>query len=115
MDLSAKQLVYAGLGVLGFGVTLYFNLQLIAEHGSFDIGAFLADGFANPAAASLTSDLTVAFIAFLFWLPFEANRVGMRHWWIYVVLGFTLAFAVAFPAFLFMRERKLAAAALPAG
>ena len=83
----------------------------MAEHGSFDISTFIAGGYANPAAGSLSADLTVAFVAFLVWLPAEARRVGVRHWWIYAVLSCTVAFAFAYPLFLFVRERKLAAQA----
>jgi hypothetical protein len=100
--------VYAALTILGAVATWHFNLQFIAEQGGFSWSDFIAAGTVNPAAASLSSDLTVAFIAFLVWLPVEARRTGVRHWWIYVVLSFTIAFACAFPLFLFMRERKLA-------
>jgi hypothetical protein len=75
--------------------------------GGFSLAQFVAGGYANPAASSLTTDLTVAFLAFLVWLPGEARRVGVRHWWIYVVLGFGVAFAFAFPLFLLVRDRRL--------
>ena len=41
--------------------------------------------------------------------PDWARRIGMRHAWIYPVLTFTVALGFAFPLFLFMRERHLAA------
>jgi len=33
--------------------------------------------------------------------------LSMSHWWIYVVLTFTVAIAFAFPLFLLNRERRL--------
>jgi hypothetical protein len=111
MGMTVRQGIYAALAVAGVIATGYFNLQFMAEHGGFDISTFIAGGYANPAAASLSADLTVAFAAFLFWLPAEAHRVGVRHWWIYVLLSCTVAFAFAYPLFLFVRERKLAAQA----
>ena len=109
MGRSFRQVVYAALALVGLLATGYFNLQFMAEHGSFDVSTFLAGGYANPAAGSISADLSVAFVAFLVWLPAEARRVGVRHWWIYVLLSFTVAFACAYPLFLFARERKLAA------
>jgi len=111
VGLTIRQGVYATLAVIGLVATGYFNLQFMAEQGSFDISTFIAGGYANPAAGSISADLSVAFVAFLVWLPAEARRVGVRHWWIYGLLSFTVAFACAYPLFLFVRERKLAAQA----
>ena len=33
----------------------------------------------------------------------------MRNWWAYIAVTFLVAFACAFPLFLFMRERRLEA------
>ncbi len=71
------------------------------------VSEFFTMGFVNPVSSSLTVDLAVACLAFLAWMPFEARRLAMRHWWVYVVATFTIAFAFSFPFFLFMRERKL--------
>jgi len=107
--MSLRQVLYLVLAVLGFGLTWFYNLQfMLAQGGGFDLSAFIAAGFANPAVASLSSDLLVACLAFLAWLPFEARRLTMRHWWLYLLLTCTVAFAFAFPLFLFMRERRLA-------
>ena len=108
--LTARQTVYAALAAIGLLATWYFNLAFMAESGgSFDVADFVAAGYANNAAASLSNDLAVATLAFLFWSFLEARRVGMRHWWAYVVLTFAVAFAVAFPLFLLMRDRRLEA------
>jgi hypothetical protein len=37
----------------------------------------------------------------------EARRLGMRFAWAYVALGMLVAFACAFPLFLFVREGAL--------
>lgn len=101
-----RQVVYALLAVAGLIATGYFNLQFIGQRGGFNLVDFIAAGFANPAAASISCDITVAFLAFLVWLPGEARRSGVRHWWLYAVVGLTVAFAVALPLFLLVRERK---------
>lgn len=110
MQLSFRQGLYAALAVAGLIGTWFFNLQFMADAGgAFSVVEFVRGGYANPAAASLTNDLLVALLAFLVWSFAEARRLGMRHWWVYVVVTFGVAFAVAFPLFLLVRERRLGA------
>jgi hypothetical protein len=104
---TPRQWIYAALALTGFLGTLAFNLRFVREAGGFDVVAFVAGGFANPAAGSLTVDLLVALAAFLVWSFVEARRLGMRHWWVVLVVTFTVAFAVAFPLFLLARDRRL--------
>ncbi|MEB2343951.1 MAG: DUF2834 domain-containing protein [Deltaproteobacteria bacterium] len=109
MPRSPRQWLYAALAVAGFLGTLVFNLRFAREAGGFDVLAFLAGGFANPAASSLATDLLVALVAFLVWSRVEARRLGMRRWWPYLALTFLVAFAVAYPLFLLARDRRLEA------
>lgn len=95
------------LAISGLFGTWIFNLQYVAQSGGFDAIEWLRLGFANPAAASLTVDVLVAFAVFIVWALGEARRLGMRHGWLYPALGFLVAFAFAFPLFLLMRERHL--------
>ncbi len=107
--MNARAAVYAILTILGAVWTWHFNLQAInAGLGASD---FFAMGWVNPVSSSLTADLTVACFAFLAWMPFEARRLQMRHWWVYIVVTFMVAFGFAFPLFLLMRERKMLASA----
>lgn len=108
MQSSTRQVIYGLLAIAGLVATWTFNLQFMAQHGSFSVGEFIAGGYANPAASSLSSDLTVGVLAFLVWLVAEARRLRMRRAWAYVVVTFGVAFAFAFPLFLLMRERRLA-------
>jgi hypothetical protein len=115
MHSNARQWIYLGLAVAGLFATWIYNLEFMARHGGFSVAAFIAEGHANPAASSLSNDLTVAFLAFLVWLPAEARRAGMPRWWVYLLVGVFVAFAVALPLFLLFRERQLARnAAAPA-
>lgn len=109
MDWTPRQTVYALLAGIGLLGTWTFNLLFLQAHGGI-VGpmAFVAGGYANHAASSLTNDLLVGVAAFLVWSFAEARRLGMRRWWAYVAVTFLVAFAVAFPLFLLMRERRLA-------
>ena len=107
-NISARQKGYALLAVLGLVSTWYFNIQFMQQSdGFFDLDGFLRGAFSNPASSSLTLDLTIGVIAFVTWMVPEAKRLEMKHWWVYLALTFGVAFAFAFPLFLFFREGKL--------
>ena len=111
MQTTPRQIVYLVLAVLGLILTWTFNLRFMEQSGgAFDAVAFVKAGYVNPAAASLSNDLLVALATFLVWSFAEARRLHMRHWWAVPVLCFGVAFAFAFPLFLFFRERRLLAA-----
>ena len=108
MQLTFRTILYGLLALAGAAVTWYFNIRfMIDEAGVFSLATFIKNGFANPAAASMASDVLIGAVAFLLWLPFEAHRLAMRRWWVYAVLTLGVAFAFAFPLFLLMRERRL--------
>lgn len=111
--LSTKKILYLTLAVLGGTLTWYFNLRFMVEtYGRFSFAAllqfdwlaFVSGGFANPAASSLSVDLLIVVTAGLVFLISEARRLGMRHWWVYLLLSGLVAAAFAYPLFLFMRE-----------
>ena len=110
MEVTSRQIAYLGLAVIGLCATWFFNLRFMAESGgAFDVMAFVRAGYANSASSSLSNDLLVGCTAFLVWSFAEVRRLGMRRWWVYPVLTFGVAFAFAFPLFLFLRDRQLQA------
>jgi len=92
---------------VGVFVTWYFNIRFMLETGGFSPTGFVMASYANDASTSISNDLLVAVFTFLFWSFTEARRLGMKHWWLYVVATFTIAVAFAFPLFMYMRERAL--------
>ena len=110
MTSVGRQALFAGLSVAGLLATWYFNLRFMEESGgAFSVVEFVRGGYANSAASSLSNDLLIGTLAFLAFSFAEARRLAMRHWWIYPVLTFGVAFACAFPLFLLVRERRLQA------
>jgi hypothetical protein len=107
MTSSSRKIVFALAAVVGVFVTWYFNLQFMVETGGFSLTQFLAATYANNASASISNDLLVVVFTFLFWSYSEAQRLGMKRWWVYVLLTFSIAIAFAFPLFMFMRERAI--------
>ncbi len=109
MSSSQRQIAYALLTILGLVTTWYYNLVFMGEMGGFSLDDFFTAWNANAAASSILWDVSVAALSFCVLVFAEARRIGMRHAWIYPVLTFTVALGFAFPLFLFMRERHLAA------
>lgn len=106
--MSIKRTLYLLLAIFGLVMTWYYNLQFIAESGgSFDVMEFIAAGATNAAAQSLSWDLAIACVTGLIWIYFESRRMDLGYFWVYIILAFCVAFAFAFPLFLFFREGKL--------
>ena len=106
--MSITRTIYLLLAIFGLVMTWYYNLQFIAESGgSFDVAEFIAAGAHNAAAQSLSWDLGIACITGLVWIYFESQRMDLGYFWVYIILAFGVAFAFAFPLFLFVRQGKL--------
>ena len=106
--MSIPRILYLLLALAGLVMTWHYNLQFMAESGgSFDLSEFMAAGATNAAAKSLTWDLTIACLAGLLWIFFESRRLGLRFFWVYIILALGIAYAFAFPLFLFVRQGKL--------
>ncbi|WP_333783441.1 DUF2834 domain-containing protein [Microbacterium sp. ET2] len=63
----------------------------------------------GPAVSSITVDLLIVAVAACIVIAVEGRRLGMKRWWLYIVLSALTAIAFTFPLFLAMRERRLAA------
>ncbi len=101
--------------VAGLVIPWYYNLKyMLIEGQTFTVQAFVASGFTNTLASSLTSDFFIGSTAVLVWMMVEARRIGMRFRWGYLVLTFAVAFAFACPLFLLVRQLKLAQMSTPA-
>ena len=99
---------YGIFAVAGAVVPWYFNIRYMRETGEMlTPQAWVAGGFINPLTGSITSDFLIGTTPVLVWMVVEARRLGMRHWWFYVVTTFLVAFAFACPLFLLMREVRL--------
>ena len=108
--MSIPRMVYLTLTIDGVVMTWYYNLQFMQESGgAFSVSDFIAASSSNAAAKSISWDLAIACFAGLSWIYFESRRLGLRYFWAYIILAFGVAFAFAFPLFLFVRQGKIEA------
>jgi hypothetical protein len=100
--------LYLALAVAGGILPWLANLDFIrAEGAAFDLGLFIRQANANPAARSLSSDLAVGATAVTIWMVSESRRLGMRGLGWVLLSCVTIAFAFGAPLFLHLRERRL--------
>jgi hypothetical protein len=101
---------YGAFAAAGAVVPWYFNVRHMRESGELlTPQVWVAGGFINPLTGSITSAFLIGTIPVLVWMVLQARRLGMRHWWFYVVATFLVAFAFACPLFLLIRESHLRA------
>lgn len=102
MKITALQVFYIVLSIIGLFVTWSFNLQPREIN-------FIADMYANSASSSITNDLVVVVIAFLVWSFIETGRLKISYWWWTACFIFTFLIAAAFtvPLYFLLRERHL--------
>jgi len=72
---------------------------------------YLDAWFGSAVDWVLSLDILLVAIAGSAFMIIEAHKLGMKRVWLYILLSGVTAFAFAFPLFLAMRERKLAAIA----
>ena len=105
---AGLQVLYLSLAMAGALLTWDANLEFIRQSGAaFDLGQFLQQANANPAARSLSRDLAVGATAVTIWMVSESRRLGVRGLAWVLLTCVTVAFACGAPLFLFLRERRL--------
>ena len=99
----ARFLFFLILSIIGLITAWIFN-GVASVTGQDYLNAW----FGSAVDWVLSVDLLIVAIAGSALMLFEAQRLGMKRVWLYIVLSGITAFAFTFPLFLAMRERKLA-------
>ncbi|QLG44304.1 DUF2834 domain-containing protein [Costertonia aggregata] len=101
------EVVFLALAVVGLAATWYFNTLFYMYSEDTSIGNFIALTGTTLPAKSISADISVVAVTFLVWLIYEARKLKMSHWWLFIPLTFLIAIAFSLPLFLFFRERKI--------
>jgi hypothetical protein len=113
-----RQLIYAALILVGFVGTQYYLIQFVEQTSgeftianliAFDWARFMADGYANPAASFISVDVAIGLAGFIVFCVAECSRIKMKMGLVCIPVALFVAYAVAWPLFLLMRERHLEA------
>ena len=68
----------------------------------------LSLAWGNPIAAATLTDFTISCLVFWPFLFTESRRLAIRFWWLFIAANIFIGLSFALPAFLFVRERRLA-------
>lgn len=98
--------VYLIGAILG-GVLPYASLVVFLLQHGFDLGLFVGQLFATPAAAMFTTDLLLSSLIFWIYLYREGRRLEMGNLWVYVALNLSVGLSLALPLFLYFRVAKI--------
>lgn len=110
--------IYWLLTLIGLVVPSYFTvlfcLDRIEFYGQLNMAVLLAlspdfyiDASSRNVSSQLLADIVISSLTVFVWMIPEAQRIEMRHVWVYPVLTYSIAFSFALPLFFLMREYKL--------
>jgi hypothetical protein len=98
------------IGAAAFFLTWPHAIDWMRGGGNiFDPIQFFADAIRpGGTAAFLSIDMAVAWVVFMVWVIFDAQRIGlgMKWGWFFVALSY-VGVSLAFPIYLVTRERFL--------
>ncbi len=101
------ELIFLLMALIGVGATWYFNTLFYLETADTSISNFISQTVTTLPAKSISADISVVATTFLIWMVYEARKIKMTYWWVFIPFTFLIAIAFTFPLFLFFRERKL--------
>ncbi|MCY7389663.1 MAG: DUF2834 domain-containing protein [Burkholderiales bacterium] len=96
-------LVAAIIGAIVPYATYFSYLEAVPGSSSA-----LSLAWGNPIAAATLADFTISCLVFWPFLMAESRRLAIRHWWLLIVANIFIGLSFALPAFLYIRERRLA-------
>ncbi|GAA2100858.1 DUF2834 domain-containing protein [Actinomadura alba] len=99
--------VYAAIALGALTATWWQNIRFLRSEDNGGVLGFVRDGYANPAAASISNDIIFVLLAVVVLMVVEARRLGIRHVWTYPLLSLAVALSVALPLFLIARQYAL--------
>ena len=111
---------YLVMMVVGTVVPWVFFGGFFATEG-LDLPLFVTSLFRGGAAAGFTADVLLSIVVFPVWSSTDAQRLGVRRWWLVVPASCLVGLSLSLPLYLYLREthhsRGLAgrASAAPAG
>ena len=114
MQATIRQSLFVLLAIASLLTTWPHAFDWIASGGNIaNPVMFFVDAYrGGSAAAFLTLDILVVWVAFMVWVVHDAIGLGTRWGWFFVALSY-LGTCFAFPIYLVVRERFLARTASP--
>ena len=100
------QWIYLVAAILGTILPLRFLVPFLITNG-FNLPLIFEQLFQNNISAFFGVDVMVSSLALCVFVFAEGRRQQMKRLWLYVICNLLVGVSLAFPLFLFFRERKL--------
>lgn len=82
---------------------LFFGAFFSVE--GLNVPFFVQSLFVNGAAAGFSADVLITIIVFWVWSWNDAAKNGVATWWLVLPASFCVGLSLAFPLYLYLRER----------
>lgn len=94
---------YLVMMVIGTVVPWIFFGGFFASEG-VDLPLFVTSLFPNGAASGFTVDVLLSILVFLVWSSIDAQRAGVRRWWLVLPASCLVGLSLSLPLYLYLRE-----------
>lgn len=101
-----KRWLFLTLAVIGSVLPLIYFFRFVSIEG-INFPLFLEQLFANNASSLFATDVLVSSLVLWLFIFTEGKRLRMKGLWVYVLCTLLVGVSLAFPLFLFFRERRL--------
>ena len=99
--------LYLAFCLLGLLLPYSQLIPWIMEHHALNMSIFIRDLFANRISAFFAVDVIVSAIVLISFVRIEGTRLGIRLLWLPILGTFFVGVSLAFPLFLYLRQRQL--------
>ncbi len=96
--------LYLILAVVGTVVPWWLFASFFVSNGP-DIPFFVQSLFANGAAGGFSADVMISIFVFWVWSWRDAQKSQIKTWWIILPASFFVGLSLAFPLYLYLREK----------
>jgi hypothetical protein len=103
-----KKTIYFALSLIGFLASSYLIFKFYTVN-EMSTSAALTQITSNTMGILFVVDFLISVVAAWIFIYNESNRLGMKYWWVYILLTCGVGFCFAFPLFLYFREKQLEA------
>jgi hypothetical protein len=91
------------LAILGFALPYHFFTSFLVDFG-IDLSLMIDQLFASPISTFFAVDLFITAIVFVIYVFRQAQKRGIKNWWLYILSTFIVGPSFALPLFLFRLE-----------
>src|SRR5262245_50788627 len=98
--------IYLIAALVGTVLPLWFFIPFLMDHG-LDAQLVTSQLFANQISSGFAMDILVSALILWLFVLVEGRRLLMRQLWIYVICTLLVGVSLAFPLFLFFRQRQI--------